>query len=148
MKIKLLESRLAVCLFTAALTAGFASGCAPKAAAGAQKAATAAAQKWLGEIDNGQYAQSWQDASVDFQSKVTADKWKSALAAVRQPLGALVSRKLKSAQHATQLPGAPTGQYVVMQFETSFAHRKSATETVTFTQEKDGQWKADGYFIK
>lgn len=148
MKIKLLESRIAVCLFTAALTAGFASGCAPKAAAGAKKAATAAAHKWLGEIDNGQYAQSWQDASVDFQRKVTEGQWKSALAAVRQPIGAVVSRNLKSAQYATQLPGAPSGQYVVMQFDTSFAHKKSTTETVTFTQGKDGQWKADGYFIK
>jgi hypothetical protein len=34
-----------------------------------------------------------------------------------------------------------------MQFETSFANKKSAIETVTFMQEKDGQWKSAGYFI-
>jgi hypothetical protein len=67
---------------------------------------------------------------------------------VRKPLGDLVSRKLKSAKATAELPGAPDGQYVVMQFETSFANKKSAIETVTFMLEKDGQWKSCGYFIK
>jgi hypothetical protein len=35
-----------------------------------------------------------------------------------------------------------------MQFNASFANKKSATETVTFMLEKDGQWRAAGYFIK
>jgi hypothetical protein len=35
-----------------------------------------------------------------------------------------------------------------MQFDTSFANKKSAVETVTFMQEKDGNWKAAGYYIK
>jgi hypothetical protein len=67
---------------------------------------------------------------------------------VRKPLGPLVSRKVKSAQELTSLPGAPDGHYIVMQFETSFANKKSAIETVTFMQEKDGKWKAAGYYIK
>jgi len=37
---------------------------------------------------------------------------------------------------------------VVMQFDTSFSNKKSAVETVTFVQEKDGKWKAAGYYIK
>ncbi len=67
---------------------------------------------------------------------------------VRKPLGDFVSRKLKSAKATAELPGAPAGQYVVMQFETSFANEKFAIETVTFMLEKDGQWKSVGYFIK
>jgi hypothetical protein len=67
---------------------------------------------------------------------------------VRKPLGSLVSRKLKSAQEMESLPGAPDGRYIVMQFETSFTNKKSAVETVTFMLEKDGQWRAAGYFIK
>ncbi|MDE3068531.1 MAG: DUF4019 domain-containing protein [Verrucomicrobiota bacterium] len=147
MTIKLLESQTAAFL-CAVLLAGFASGCGPKAAPGAEKAATSAAQIWLAEIDASHYAQSWQKASVVFQSAVSEEKWQSALEAVRKPLGDLESRKLRSAQYATQLPGAPDGQYVVMQFEASFANKKSAVETVTFRLEKDGLWKAAGYFIK
>jgi hypothetical protein len=63
-------------------------------------------------------------------------------------LGKLLSRKLTKAQSATSLPGAPDGNYVVMQFDSSFANKKNAVETVTFMQEKDGKWKAAGYYIK
>jgi len=35
-----------------------------------------------------------------------------------------------------------------MQFATRFEHKQTAVETVTFMQEKDGQWKAAGYYIK
>jgi hypothetical protein len=99
-------------------------------------------------IDNGDYVQSWQNASVFFQSAVTEEKWKSSLETFRKPLGNLLSRKVKSAKPMTELPGAPDGQYVVMQFETSFANKKSAIETVTFMLDQDGQWKSAGYFIK
>jgi hypothetical protein len=34
-----------------------------------------------------------------------------------------------------------------MQFQASFANKKSAVETVTFMLEKDGQWRAAEYFI-
>jgi hypothetical protein len=34
-----------------------------------------------------------------------------------------------------------------MQFRPSFAKKKSAVETVVFMLEKDGQWRAVGYYI-
>ena len=148
MKINLFKFNVVGFLCAAALVASFAPGCGKKAGVGAEKVATSAAQTWLAEIDNGEYGPSWQKASVFFQNALTEEKWKAALEAVRKPLGDLVSRKLKSAKATAELPGAPAGQYVVMQFETSFANKKSAIETVTFMLEKDGQWKAAGYFIK
>jgi hypothetical protein len=135
-------------LCAAALVASFAAGCGKQAGAGGEQAATSAAQTWLTEIDNGDYAQSWQNTAAFFQTAVTEEKWKTSMETFRKPLGDLVSRTLKSAQAMTKLPGAPEGQYVVMQFETSFANKKSAIETVTFMLEKDGQWKSAGYFIK
>jgi hypothetical protein len=110
--------------------------------------ADAAAQKWLALIDAGNYSETWKEASAIFRGAVTEPGWENSMNTFRQPLGDLVSRKLKSAQHMTEMPGAPDGQYVVMQFETSFANKKSAIETVTFMLEKDGQWKSAGYFIK
>jgi Protein of unknown function (DUF4019) len=70
------------------------------------------------------------------------------LQAVRKPLGGVISRKAKSATYKTSLPGAPDGQYVVIQFKTSFEHKKSAIETVTPMVDKDGKWRIAGYFIK
>ena len=35
-----------------------------------------------------------------------------------------------------------------LEYVENFSNKKSAVETVTFVQEKDGKWKAAGYYIK
>jgi predicted Ser/Thr protein kinase len=112
------------------------------------KNTVAAAEKWLTLVDRGNYSASWNEASAIFQGGVTEAAWENSMKTFRQPLGDLVSRHLKSAKEMTELPGAPDGQYVLMQFETVFANKKSTIETVTFMLEKDGHWKAAGYYIK
>ena len=107
-----------------------------------------AAEQWLSLVDAAKFAESWQSAAAYFQAALAQDQWERTLGAVRKPLGDLVSRKLKSATYATTLPGAPDGEYVVLQFDTSFTNKKVAIETVTPMREKDGQWKVSGYFIK
>jgi len=79
---------------------------------------------------------------------ITEKQWQQALNAVRSPLGKVTTRKLKSKQYATSLPGAPDGEYVVIQFETSFEKKKSSIETITPVKEKDGSWWVSGYYIK
>jgi hypothetical protein len=113
-----------------------------------EKPIVAAAQMWLHEIDSGNYATSWQQASAYFQGAITEKNWTDALNGVRRPLGNLLSRKVAKTTSAKSLPGAPDGNYLVMQFATSFANKKSAVETVTFMREKDGNWRAAGYYIK
>lgn len=66
----------------------------------------------------------------------------------RSPLGRLVSRKLESAKFTHELPGAPAGDYVVIQYDTNFEKKSGATETVTPMKDKDGVWRVSGYFIK
>jgi Protein of unknown function (DUF4019) len=112
------------------------------------KAAEAASEAWLKFVDSGDYAQSWVEASSLFKAHVTEKDWERQIKAARQPLGALFSRGLKSAQYTTTLPGAPDGEYVVIRYESSFANKKSAIETVTAMLDKDGQWRVSGYFIK
>jgi len=102
----------------------------------------------LSLIDGGHYSESWNEASAIVQGAVTETAWENLMTTFRKPLGNLISRKLKSAQPMTEMPGAPDGQYVVMQFDTSFEAKKTAIETVTFKMEKDGQWKSAGYYIK
>ncbi|MDR3460595.1 MAG: DUF4019 domain-containing protein [Verrucomicrobiae bacterium] len=147
MKTKALKSSFIKCL-CAALLAMVVPAYAGENKADAEKAATTAAQTWLETIDGGNYSKSWDGAAELFQKAVTKSGWEAALTGVRKPLGDLVARKLKSAQAVKSLPGVPEGDYVVMQFETSFANKKSAIETVTFSLEKDGRWKSAGYFIK
>jgi len=113
-----------------------------------EKGASAAAETWLGHVDAGDYAGSWHEASAYVQGAITEQAWVASLHSVRTPLGTLLSRQLKQVQHTTSMPGAPDGDYVVMQFDTRFANKHAAVETVTFMQEKQGEWKAAGYYIK
>ena len=113
-----------------------------------EKAAIASAEKWLKIVDKGKYSESWEESSEYFKQAVTQDQWEQAVQAVREPLGKLISRKVKSASYTTSLPGAPDGQYVVIQFSTSFENKKSGIETVTPKMDKDGMWRVSGYYIK
>ncbi len=113
-----------------------------------EAAATKEAEAWLALDDQGKRGESWDAAAKLFKAAVTRDKWNEAVAAARDPLGKLVSRRLKSAKFKETLPGAPDGKYVVIQFDTSFKHKKKAVETITPMQEADGTWKVSGYFIK
>ena len=114
----------------------------------AEKKALAAAEAWLGLVDQGRYAESWETAAEYLKNAVGKDDFVKALTGARRPLGKVASRELKSKQYRTTLPGAPDGQYVVIQFKTSLEHKKSAVETVTPMLDRDGRWRVSGYFIK
>jgi hypothetical protein len=99
-------------------------------------------------VDEGNYAESWNQAAGLFKNAVTKEQWQNTVKAVRVPLGKLVTRKLKSKQYTKTLPGAPDGEYVVIQYETTFENKKSAVETVTPMLDKDSKWRVSGYYIK
>jgi hypothetical protein len=113
-----------------------------------EDAARAAASEWLALVDSGKYGESWQQASRFFRNAVTREQWERSLHAVRDPLGRLLSRKPISATYSKTLPGAPDGEYVVIRYESSFEHKRSAIETVTTMLDWDGNWRVSGYFIK
>ena len=112
------------------------------------KEALSSAETWLSLVDEGQYADSWNEAAGYFKGAVKQEQWQETLLAARKPLGKVISRKVKSKSYHTYLPGAPDGEYVVIQFQTSFENKKSAVETVTPMMDKDGKWRVSGYFIK
>lgn len=113
-----------------------------------ENAAVLVAQHWLAMVDGGEYAHSWDEAAEYFKGAITREQWGQSLQGVRKPLGKVISREVKSKTYTTSLPGAPDGEYVVIQFETSFEHKKSAVETVTPMIDTDGKWRVSGYYIK
>jgi hypothetical protein len=114
----------------------------------AEKAAIESAQSWLDMVDGGNYAKGWERAATALKSAVTQADFEKSLRAVRTPLGKVLSRKIKSQQYATSLPGAPDGEYVVIQYDTTFENKASGVETITPMLDKDGKWKVSGYYIK
>jgi hypothetical protein len=111
-------------------------------------AATLASEAWLAEIDQARYAESWDDAAKVFRDAVPKSAWATQAKAVRDPLGAVLHRELKTARFTHSLPGAPDGDYVVIQYDTQFAQKAHAVETVTPQKDASGAWHVSGYYIR
>jgi Protein of unknown function (DUF4019) len=124
------------------------AACSPQASNEGTRQAEAAARSWLALVDAAHYAESWDAAAVYFRNSISQSQWVSRLSAVRGPLGDLKSRQESSTRFARSLPGAPDGEYIVIQFSTSFEHKAAATETVTPMKDADGQWRVSGYYIR
>ena len=114
----------------------------------AEKQAVAAAESWLALVDDGKYGQGWVVAADYLKNAISKDAFKKSMKAARKPLGKVKSREVKSKDYRTSLPGAPDGEYVVIQFNTSFEDKKAAIETITPMLAKDGKWTVSGYFIR
>lgn len=115
---------------------------------GKEKAALSAAEKWLDLVDKERYGESWMQSAEYFKNSIDRGEWEKSMQAFRKPLGDIVLRQIKSASYHTSLPGAPDGEYVVIQFESSFENKKSAIETVTPMLGKDNVWRISGYYIR
>ena len=111
------------------------------------QAAERAAVVWLSLVDAGQYDLSWNQAATLFRKAVGASDWAKAVQAAREPLGNLVDRSLLNATYSTTLPGAPDGEYVVLQFRTVFENKAQAVETVT-PMFDEGNWRVSGYYLR
>jgi len=106
-----------------------------------------AANSWVSLVDAKRWDESWGAAGTLFKSQMPKSRWASTIQPVREPLGVVSSRSLKSVTKSNSLPGAPDGEYEVVQFQTSFTNKAAATETVVLSHEASG-WKVDGYFIR
>jgi hypothetical protein len=110
-------------------------------------AGSIAAKEWLKIVDTGEYVESWQKSDAFLKSQLTQTESSAALTGVRTPLGQVRSRSELGAKEYSSLPGVPDGEYLVIQFQTEFQNKTSATETLTLSK-SSGDWLPVGYFIK
>ena len=112
------------------------------------KPAMRVAEAWLATVDSGRYGESWDAASDLFKGTIPRLRWETSVQGMRESLGGVVGRKLRSATYFTTLPGAPAGEYVVIEYNTQFERRPLTVETVTPMLEKDGAWRVSGYVVR
>ena len=128
-------------------------------AAGPEDAAQAAADSWLRIVDGGDYAAAWSQAARVLKSAVKQGDWAQAVGGARGALGGVASRRVKSRELTTKMPSTRTiggnvytlageGQYVVLQYESAFANRPAAAETVIAMADADGTWRVAGYSVR
>jgi Protein of unknown function (DUF4019) len=102
------------------------------------------ARDWLGEIDAGNYDQSYTDAGPALHEKVPQEKWVQILKTERPVLGKVVSREVISHElHPDGLEGAQ-GTFMVLGYRTAFALKSDELEYVVLKHEFGG-WRCVGY---
>jgi hypothetical protein len=97
------------------------------------------AREWLVLVDDKNYAQSWSEAAKAFQNRQKTDAWATEAATKRAPLGAVASRDLKSIDLSRN-------NTAVIRYDTVFAHKAAAVETVTLDFENGG-WSVTDYSV-
>ncbi len=113
-----------------------------------EEAARTAAEEWLALVDAGKHRESWEKLDLTFAKKVGKKKWTASMTEIRGRVGKLDSRKLNSAEYTKELPGAPEGEYVIVQFDCAFDKKKPAREKVTMILGRDLYWRVAGYSVK
>jgi len=111
------------------------------------KAGANAAEAWAKLLDQERWGESWRASGSFFRSQINEAKWVAMVQPLRQQLGGVSSRSLKTVSSARTLPGMPDGEYKIIQFATVFASKVDAVETVVLARE-GGDWKIEGYFIR
>ncbi len=117
----------------------------PLLAAG-EESARKDAEKWLTLVDNARYRDAYKAASRHSRSQATAEEWEAQIRALHEAAGAPRQRTFSSAKATRSLPGAPDGEYMILEFSTAFEKKEKAVETLMMSRES-GSWKAAGYFI-
>jgi hypothetical protein len=112
-----------------------------------EQAAERQALGFLGYLDHGRFANSYAYTGMLIRAQLDRDAYTRQLEKARAGVGALLSRELMDASYTTTMPGAPEGQYVVLDYGASFANRQQAVEKVTLAFAK-GYWRVSGYYIK
>jgi hypothetical protein len=104
------------------------------------------AKQWLNLLDDQNYNDAYKQMSETAQNKAAPSAWTLKMDQTRAPLGAMASRDIKTVKLTRILPGMRDGQYATVQFDSSFAHKASAVETVVLTSDK-GAWSVVSYAI-
>lgn len=100
-------------------------------------------------IDQYQYSSAWLEAGGLMRDVITQDQWTAAMDAIRTPLGPNLARKVSSHQSADILPYGTHGNFMIIQYDASFANLPSTTETITlYTEGPLAIWKVISYNLR
>ena len=96
------------------------------------------AREWLVLVDDKNYTQSWSQAGKAFQGRLKTDLWAKEAGTVREPLGAVASRGLKSID-------LTRNNTAVIRYDTAFAHKavmRLKARSAHMTRSLYGDWSA------
>jgi len=109
--------------------------------------------KWLGEIDDGNYEQAWNDGAKSLQGKTDLNKWIEYMNSTRKPFGKCTSRVLFNMPHLTRQLSSSSGMkiegiFIFARYNSVFETKPQVEETLIFQKESDGAWRPMEYYFK
>ncbi len=108
-----------------------------------------ASETWLALIDTGKLGAAWDVSAPTLRKVVTRADWIKGIGAARKPYGKRVSRERERFARAHSIPGAPEGDYAIIEFTTRFGEGKVATEQLTWWLDPDtAVWRVAGYHVR
>lgn len=96
------------------------------------------AKQWLTLVDDGNYADGYKQMGTLATAKTSLRDWTQKISSERLPLGAMSSRNLKDLK--------VSGQQATVRYDSAFAHKAAAVETVVLSSGKDG-WSVTEYRV-
>lgn len=114
----------------------------------AQSAATTEAEAWLALLDGGRFEESWAAAAPFLQERAPRGTWVQSGESMKASLGKRLSRKQVALLETANMPSGPTGRYVVVEYQSKFARKPVAFESVTEMLCDDGKWRVAGYAVR
>jgi len=119
----------------------------------AKREAINAMEPWLQKEDVQDDATAWDMASARFKATVTREAWIEGAKSVHATYGPCTSRRIVSTLYSRGVPSAGVtngaqNPKVTATFRSTFRNAGAAIETVVFTRDDDGQWRALSYAVK
>ncbi len=109
------------------------------------EAATLAARDWLKLMDAAQFEQAWEQSAVLSKQAMQKNDTLRAYEQAQTHIGKLKWRVLHRRDFSLSPPGLPKGEYVQIQYASSYEKLDKALETINMVREKDGRWRQLGY---
>ncbi len=115
---------------------------------GDDREAIQAGLKWLALIDGGNSGFAWDEASKQLKSTVTRKQFIAGMRDARKTFGKLESRSAVKFARSHELPGAPSGDYAIIEYEAKFLGGKRMAEQLVWTLEEQDTWRVAGYYYR
>lgn len=104
---------------------------------------------WINLSDAAAYGATWLGAGSLLKDTVSQEQWTAAMVKTRTALGPAHSRKVESHNFAQTLPYGTRGNFVIINYDTSFERMPGAVETIILmTEGQLAEWKVISYRIK
>lgn len=104
--------------------------------------------EWLGRIDSGAYAESWEESGDFLKIECRKSDWIRRLEDFRRPMGRIVSRvSIVGPKYVKNSGSVIHWNKLMAQYKTDFEGRRGVIETVIFVWQTKVGWRPAGYSI-